>query len=321
MTYSTHIAAAKRLARKASRENGSSYQTELENIARSSGRSDWTDFVASPTEPSEHLRTEDPGAIGREGPSETCADSVNAACAMVSRPMLVTLAGLAFVALVLFLPLREENLTMMVIGSQIAIALLLAGLIATASCGATVLYGRRDEPRRWMDRSMAVIIAVASFQTGATAMSSWAMIRSPEWRISVPGAEAAKVEDDRMESDHIRFVGWDRDIPVATTFHDNGNTMMTVVLIDDRIRPARRDRPLHIGDRMGGRKMQEAMVSHPVFRIRGRVDCVHSTFKPQSFELADSYRAATMVHHAYDRATSSRGFEMRREDAARICSA
>lgn len=75
-TYNPRIAEARRLARRTAREQGTSYQSELDAIARNTGASSWAEFVQAPTEITSATLTL-PNAANASGDNRTREEIAN----------------------------------------------------------------------------------------------------------------------------------------------------------------------------------------------------------------------------------------------------
>lgn len=326
MTYDPNIAAAKRMARRLSREGGTPHQTVLQAIARASGRADWTAFIADPIPPVEPQGDRpEPMDAGRNGsPAETSMPAPDPTrnrsyAGFLFRPFIPTLLGILISASVLLLPMREETAWVFALGGRIAMLLMIVAMTSSIACGFTALRTRSKSAPGHI-RTASITTMVLAIQIAVTVSAGWAMMFSPRWRVSTPSDVSMQVEEDRLNSRHLRFVGWDRDTPIATISDRVGSDPeMVIVPVDDRLRPARRDAPLYIGERAGGAAMSKMLTLHPVFRIRGRLSCRNHVFVPDRFEVADSYVGPMAASHRYDPRWSTRGFTMKPADVSNFC--
>ncbi|MFZ3481931.1 hypothetical protein [Sphingomonas sp. 3-13AW] len=277
------ISDARRRARMLSRHDGRPYQTHLDEVARSAGRDDWSAFVVHPCTipdlPSPTPSGEDAWQTRFRNAMQCCS--------------LLTIVGvIILIALVAFAPslsAYEHGSTGGGIMGAFAAALLCLSIVlafvAVATFSARWWYSRdRISQGRlalaWLNAATNAAVALGLVCFGPAYLPILIASPSPDDVVSL-----------QTEIDHTQRI-WVEQLhsylPVVGLSSGPHGVELGLVVVDMRL-TARRLRGPTFGGPFPG--LAEALKSHPLARMDGRLDCSTNRLQILRASAADSYEA------------------------------
>lgn len=323
MTNQRLISDARRRARAESRETGRPYQTILDEIAHRAGRAGWSAFVLDPAEPVTVDGTDGGPATptfdpdGRQWDDWILGTEMTGHVPAVLGILLVLAAAFAPNYVRVDAPYAKEGCVVaLLLGLGLIVASLWRPGYRTVLLGALSWSAPRPMGRMRAARLVAGMMArVSLFFLVATAFTEFA----PLLMTGVRADTLEGYQTDVLSHRTIRLAGPRRDTPVASYAPRGDHARLSIIIADGRLQP-RPMRALFVGDRLGGRRMSEALKDSPVLRLAGSVDCASGRFALQRVEAAASYDAPAALTAAV-RANGSRGAAIDRADVRLLCHA
>ena len=327
------ISDARRRAKSISRANGSSYQSCLDEVARSTGHDGWAAFVSEPRPlPTDNVtdagiaetivdedagRPDAGGDVGNDLPGiwNEPIDWKRVVEHNLGQSLRGLVIGFMIIASVLAvsttrivtIPALQEMtdagssvLTMTITVIMTFATLLMIGntVIVAANAVIMTIMAHQRRPRLGLRTWTRVWGNVALRGAFAASVFFGALVYGPTIMLHVGPEDVMSTSRDAEDEKRVHLVQMRRDLILGPVRVQGQKASVGLVVIDQRLMP--KQFRLHQRSEDPNRMaLQEALLRHPVLRMAGILDCRDGSYRVRRLEAADSVRApaAFVLHH------------------------